>query len=73
MLMVPSFMGDTPVAAMHGYDPSHPDMAALLMSNRPIPEAVRHLTDVRAFLESELAASRAATGAPAHGHGPEAA
>jgi hypothetical protein len=45
------------------------------MSNRPIPEGVRHLTDVRAFLESELAAMRAAAplGAPAPGHGPEAA
>ena len=73
MLMVPSFMGDTAVAAMHGYDPSHPDMAALLMSNRPIPEFVRHLTDVRAFLESEMAAMRAAAGEPANGRGPEAA
>lgn len=77
VLMVPSFMGDTPVAAMHGYDPSHPDMAALLMSNRPIPEAVSHLTDVRAFLESELArrAEPAGAGGPAFrpGPGPEAA
>ena len=62
---------------MHGYDPLHPDMAALLMSNRPIPEAVRHLTDVRAFLESELARRSEAAGAggPAFrpGPGPEAA
>jgi len=41
---------------MHGYDPSHRDMAALLWSNRPIPDGVRHLTDVRGFLEAELAA-----------------
>jgi hypothetical protein len=54
VLMVPSFMGDRPLAAMHGYDPSHPDMAALLWSNRPVPERVRHLKDVRAHLESEL-------------------
>jgi hypothetical protein len=77
MLMVPSFMGDEPVAAMHGYDPSHPDMAALLMSNRAIPESVRALTDVRAFLESELAAGRAMGGdrppIGAGGPGPEAA
>jgi hypothetical protein len=52
--MVPSFMGARPLAAMHGYDPSHPDMAALLWSNRPVPESVRHLGDVRGFLESEL-------------------
>ena len=52
--MVPSFMGRRPLAAMHGYDPSHPDMAALLWSNRPVPESVRRLADVRGFLESEL-------------------
>ncbi|HEY6867728.1 MAG TPA: alkaline phosphatase family protein [Candidatus Eisenbacteria bacterium] len=62
VLMVPSFMGCEAVAAMHGYDPAHPDMAALLMSNRPIPEAVRGLRDVRAFLESELEAAAAAPG-----------
>jgi hypothetical protein len=55
-LLVPSFMGLAPVRAMHGYTPSHPDMAALLWSNRPIPARVRHLTDVRGFLEEELAA-----------------
>jgi hypothetical protein len=55
-LLVPSFMGSQPVRAMHGYAPSHPDMAALLWSNRPIPDRVRHLTDVRGYLEDELAA-----------------
>lgn len=53
-LIVPSFMGRGALAGMHGYDPAHPDMAALLWSNRPIPESVRRLTDVRAFLEAEL-------------------
>jgi hypothetical protein len=47
-------MGSAPVAAMHGYDPSHPDMAALLLSNRPVPERVNRLADVRAWLETEL-------------------
>ena len=56
-LIVPSFMGKSPLAAMHGYDPAHPDMAALLWSNRPIPDRVRRLADVRAFLESELDAA----------------
>jgi hypothetical protein len=59
VLVVPSFMGRQAVAAMHGYDPSHPDMAALLWSNRPIPEAVRRLADVRGFLEAEAASLRA--------------
>ncbi|HET7226301.1 MAG TPA: nucleotide pyrophosphatase, partial [Candidatus Eisenbacteria bacterium] len=54
VLLCPSFMGESPVAAMHGYDPAHADMAALLWSNRPIPPHVRHLTDVRGFLEAEL-------------------
>jgi hypothetical protein len=53
-LIVPSFMGAHPVRAMHGYAPSHPEMAALLWSNRPVPPEVRHLTDVRGFLEREL-------------------
>jgi len=53
-LIAPSFMGRGMLAAMHGYDPAHPDMAALLWSNRPIPDSVRHLADVRGFLEAEL-------------------
>jgi len=63
-LMVPSFMGSRPVRAMHGYSPAHPDMAALLWSNRPIPADVRHIADVRGFLEREL---EARTGAPGEG------
>jgi hypothetical protein len=60
VLAVPSFMSSAPVAAMHGYDPRHPEMAALLWSNRPIPDAVRHLADVRAHLNAEVEAMRAA-------------
>lgn len=58
-LIVPSFMGRTPVAAMHGYDPGHRDMTAMLASNRELPAAVRHLTDLRAFFEGELDAQQA--------------
>ena len=53
-LMLPSFMGSQPVRAMHGYDAGHPDMTALLTSNRPLPGTVRHLSDLRAYFESEL-------------------
>jgi hypothetical protein len=60
-LLLPSFMGSRAVRAMHGYDASHPDMTALLASNRPLPEGVRHLADLRAFLEGEL--DRLAAGA----------
>jgi len=62
-LLVPSFMGRTPVAAMHGYDPSHPGMPGLLASNRPLPPEVTHLSHLRGFLERELDASRALAGA----------
>lgn len=58
-LLLPSFMGSRPVAAMHGYDAGHPDMTALLASNRPLPAGVRHLADLRAFLERELDAASA--------------
>ena len=53
-LLLPSFMGSRAVRAMHGYDAAHPDMTALLASNRPVPADVRHLADLRAFLEREL-------------------
>ena len=53
-LMVPSFMGHAPVAAMHGYDPAHPDMAGILAANRPLPADVTHLANLRGFLEREL-------------------
>jgi hypothetical protein len=58
-LLLPSFMGRAPVAAMHGYDPSHPDMAGILASNRPLPAGVTHLAHLRAFLEGELDAAGA--------------
>ncbi len=53
-LLLPSFMGSRPVRAMHGYDAAHPDMTALLASNRPLPPDVRHLADLRGFLGREL-------------------
>ena len=53
-LMVPSFMGHGSLAAMHGYDPAHPDMAALLWSNRPVPDFAGHIADVRDVLEASL-------------------
>jgi len=53
-LLLPSFMGREPVAAMHGYDPAHPDMAGILAANRPLPADVTHLAQLRSFLEREL-------------------
>lgn len=60
VLMVPSYMGRRPLAAMHGYDPTHPDMAGVLMSNRALPPSVTHLSQLRGFLEQELDACAAA-------------
>jgi hypothetical protein len=45
---------------MHGYLPGHAELDALLWSNRPIPDGVRHLTQVRGHLESEVDALLAA-------------
>ena len=55
VLMLPSFMGSSRLAAMHGYDAAHPEMAALLCASDPVPEDVRHLKDVRRYLEGGLA------------------
>jgi type I phosphodiesterase/nucleotide pyrophosphatase len=57
-LLVPSFMGRGPVAAMHGYDPAHPDMVGILAANRPLPADVTHLAHLKRFLERELDAAR---------------
>jgi hypothetical protein len=54
VLMVPSFMGSRPLAAMHGYEAVHPEMSAVLLANCPVPDDVRHLKDVRGFLEGAL-------------------
>ena len=56
-LLVPSFMGRERLAAMHGYDPAHPDMAGILAANRPLPAGVTHLAHLRPFLEHELDAA----------------
>jgi hypothetical protein len=58
-LLVPSFMGSRPVAAMHGYDPGTSASRAVLLSSRPIPDGVHHVTDFRAFFNAELDARQA--------------
>ncbi len=62
-LIVPSYMGRRPVAAMHGYDPATSASQAVFLSNRPLPDGLAHVVDVRAFLAGELDA-RAALAAP---------
>ena len=45
-LIVPSFMGERPIVAMHGYHPEAPSSYAALISNREIPEDIRSITDL---------------------------
>ncbi len=63
-LIVPSYMGRTAVAAMHGYDPATSASRAVFLSTRPLPDGLAHVVDVRAFLSAELDA-RAAMAEPA--------
>jgi hypothetical protein len=58
-LLMPSYMGSAPVAAMHGYDPATKGSQALLLSNRPLPPGLAHVVDFRAFFQQELAARQA--------------
>jgi hypothetical protein len=69
VLMVPSYMGSGPVAAMHGYHPAHPDMAGVLASNRALPAGVTHLSQLRGYLEHELDALLASEPGVLPGHG----
>ncbi len=59
-LLVPSYMGSAPVAAMHGYDPKAPGSRALLLSSRELPGDLAHVVDFRAFFGAELEARRVA-------------
>jgi hypothetical protein len=60
-LCVPSYMGSAPVAGMHGYHPSEPTSRAIVLSNRPLPAALTHVVDFRAFFLTELEARRASS------------
>jgi hypothetical protein len=46
---------------MHGYDPSVPSTRAIALSNRPLPAALTHVVDFRAFFGAELEARRASS------------
>ena len=52
-LIVPSYMGRDAVRGMHGYRPEEPTSRAIFLSNRPAPDDVRHVVDVRAHLLEE--------------------
>lgn len=54
VLLVPSFMGETRLAGMHGYAPDHADSVAHYASNVRVPEAPRSLTDLKGLLVREI-------------------
>jgi len=54
-VIVPSFMGSAPPAAMHGYRPEERGSDGCLLSNRPIPEGVRSIQDLASLVEAEAA------------------
>jgi len=53
VLLCPSFMGDTMLAGMHGYDPDHKDSIAMLGSNCASSVDVASLVDLYALMRSE--------------------
>jgi len=53
-LIVPSYMGLQAIPGMHGYDPADKDSYACVLSNRPLPETMHDLTDLRALMEAEV-------------------
>ena len=46
VLILPSDMGSTAIAAMHGYDPAHPTSDACFLADRELPLRSEHLTAV---------------------------
>ncbi|MCK4538576.1 MAG: alkaline phosphatase family protein [Candidatus Krumholzibacteria bacterium] len=48
-IIVPSYMGKTPVAAMHGYHPAEESMFSALFTNRDVAFSGSKITDVAPF------------------------
>lgn len=48
VLICPSFMGETMLAGMHGYDPDHKDSLAMVASNAstPLPQSLAQICDL---------------------------
>ncbi|MBU8923161.1 MAG: alkaline phosphatase family protein [Bacteroidales bacterium] len=51
IIIVPSFMGKTPVAAMHGYHPAEESMFSALFTNRDVEFYGSRITDVAPFFK----------------------
>lgn len=62
-LLCPSFMGEKPLAGMHGYDPGHADSVAAFMTNVPDVTKPARLDDIFALMRGEIEADRDARSA----------
>lgn len=59
VLLVPGHLGTQPLAAMHGYDPAHPDTDAVLLTNDPHADA-DDIVGVNALIRRAIAEQSAA-------------
>lgn len=55
VLLCPSFMGEKPVAGMHGYHPKDKDSLALFASTKPLSQSPKKLSDLCEFMKREVA------------------
>jgi len=53
-LLCPSFMGEKPLAGMHGYDPTHRDSLASYLTNCTATRIPRRLDDFYALMREEI-------------------
>ncbi len=53
-LIVPSFMVRKPIKGMHGYHPDAASSYAMIMSNRPLPDSVKAITDIYGLMVQPL-------------------
>jgi hypothetical protein len=68
VLIVPSDMGEKPLAAMHGYHPDAPHSYAALMSNvADVPDDVTAIPHLYGLMRRDASAAHAANRLPAPG------
>lgn len=53
VLLCPSFMGETPLAGMHGYDPNDKDTHAMFASSVELDECPKRLDDLHGLMMAE--------------------
>lgn len=61
VLLCPSFMGEKPIAAMHGYAPEHKDSLAMFATSSSIESPPRRLDDLYGLMQAEVQEQPSAT------------